>query len=412
MGNHLKKKFLRPLGRRSFIGSLIASFLGVVTTLKGGFVTSSEVDKSQSAIPEIDFSLPGKLGNPNLTLLEDPRLDPRIRDAYLKIPLFSTPPPSISINPTYEEAIALVEWMDKAMDSREVLGQESMPSFTDITSSKEIIQDKQGRKIELYLDRPQKSDGPIPCIVHFHGGGMSFSSAKNPYSIRWRKSLAQQGALVIGVEFATQTLHEGNHPFPAGLNDCAESVIWAHKNRSKLGISSIVITGESGGGNLVLATAIKANKEGWIDAIDGVYSLAPMIIGIYSPELPPNLASYRENIDYVGNLPLLRNMTKVYDPDDMHGENSLAWPFFAQESELRGLPPHIIVNYELDLIRDDGVVFAQKLRAAGVEATSIVVNGADHVPEIAMPDTIPELTRDRLISIAEFARGVQSQHKK
>ena len=409
MGNHLKKNFLRPLGRRSFIGSLIASFLGVVTTLKGGFVTSSEVKTPDSKISGLDFTLPGKLGNPNLTLLEDPRLDPRIRDSYLNIPLFSTPPPSISINPTYEEAIALVEWMDKAMDSREVLGEESMPSFSDITSSKEIIQDKQGRKIELYLDRPKKSDGPIPCIVHFHGGGMSFSSANNPYTVRWRKSLAQQDALVIGVEFATQTLHEGNHPFPAGLNDCAESVIWAHKNRSKLGISSIVITGESGGGNLVLATAIKANKEGWIDAIDGVYSLAPMIIGIYSPALPPNLASYRENIDYVGNLPLLRNMTKVYDPDDMYGENSLAWPFFAQESELRGLPPHIIVNYELDLIRDDGVVFAQKLRAAGVEATSIVVNGADHVPEIAMPDTIPELTRDRLISIAEFARGVQSQ---
>ena len=168
MGNHLKKNFLRPLGRRSFIGSLIASFLGVVTTLKGGFVSSSEVDKSQSAIPEIDFSLPGKLGNPNLTLLEDPRLDPRIRDAYLKVPLFSTPPPSISINPTYDEAIALVEWMDKAMDSREVLGEESMPSFSDITSSKEIIQDKQGRKIELYLDRPKKSDGPIPCLSLIH----------------------------------------------------------------------------------------------------------------------------------------------------------------------------------------------------------------------------------------------------
>tara|TARA_S200000501_G_scaffold179596_2_gene169102 strand:+ start:4372 stop:5604 length:1233 start_codon:yes stop_codon:yes gene_type:complete len=409
VGNYLKDKLLRPIGRRGFIGSAITSLLGGLAIFRGGFVTSSEVKTPDSKISGLDFSLPGRLGNPNLTLLEDPRLDPRIRDAYLKVPLFSTPPPPISINPSYEEAIDLVEWMDKAMESRKVLGEESMPSFADITSTKEMISDKSGHKIELYLDRPMETDGPIPCIVHFHGGGMSFSSAKNPYTIRWRKSLAQQGALVIGVEFSNQTLHEGNHPFPAGLNDCAESVIWANKNRSKLGISSIVITGESGGGNLVLATAIKANKEGWIDAIDGVYSLAPMIIGIYGPELPPNLASYRENLDYVGNLPLVRNMTKVYDPNDMHGENSLAWPFFAKESELRGLPPHIIVNYELDLIRDDGVVFAQKLRAAGVEATSIVVNGADHVPEIAMPDTIPELTRDRLISIAEFARGVQSQ---
>ena len=409
MKNDFLDKLSHPLGRRGFVGSILTSLLGGSVLLKSGPLLSSQANRNKREITELDFSLPGKLGNSNLTLLTDPRLDPRIRDAYLKFPLFSNPPPTLSINPSYEEAIAVVEWMDKAMDSREVLGEKSMPSFSDITSSKEIIQGKQGRKIELYLDRPKKSDGPIPCIVHFHGGGMSFSSANNPYTVRWRKSLAQQGALVIGVEFATQTLHEGNHPFPAGLNDCAESVIWAHKNRSKLGISSIVITGESGGGNLALATAIKANKEGWIDAIDGVYSLAPMIIGIYSPELPPNLASYRENIDYVGNLPLLRNMTKVYDPDDMHGENSLAWPFFANELDLRGLPPHIIVNYELDLIRDDGVVFAQKLRAAGVEATSIVVNGADHVPEIAMPDTIPELTRDRLISIAEFARGVQSQ---
>ena len=75
-----------------------------------------------------------------------------------------------------------------------------------------------------------------------------------------------------------------------------------------------------------------------------------------------------------------------------------------------GLQPHIILNYELDLIRDDGVVFAQKLRAAGVDATAMIINGADHVPEIAMPDTIPELTRSTLASIAAFSRGVQPQN--
>ena len=55
-------------------------------------------------------------------------------------------------------------------------------------------------------------------------------------------------------------------------------------------------------------------------------------------------------------------------------------------------------------------MFAQRLRSAGVEATSKIINGAHHVPELAMPDVIPELTRDTLASIAAFARGVQPQN--
>ena len=164
MGNYVKNKLLGPIGRRGFIGTAITSLLGALAILKGGLVASSEVKTPDSKISGLDFTLPGKLGNPNLTLLEDPRLDPRIRDAYLKVPLFSTPPPPISINPSYEEAIDLVEWMDKAMESRKVLGEESMPSFADITSTKEMISDKSGHKIELYLDRPK------PCHHDRPGG--------------------------------------------------------------------------------------------------------------------------------------------------------------------------------------------------------------------------------------------------
>ena len=98
--------------------------------------------------------------------------------------------------------------------------------------------------------------------------------------------------------------------------------------------------------------------------------------------------------------------TKPPGPLDLSGdENPLAYPFVAKENELRGLPPHIIVNYELDLIRDEGVVFAQRLRNSGVDATSMIINGSNHCNEIAMPDVMPELTRDRLMSIATFARG-------
>ena len=66
------------------------------------------------------------------------------------------------------------------------------------------------------------------------------------------------------------------------------------KNRSKLNLSSLVVAGESGGGNLCVATGIKANIEGWVDAIDGVYAMAPMILGFYQ-SVPDELLAWREN---------------------------------------------------------------------------------------------------------------------
>ena len=43
----------------------------------------------------------------------------------------------------------------------------------------------------------------------------------------------------------------------------------------------------------------------------------------------------------------------------------MAWPFHASRDVLQGLPPHIIINYEMDLIRDDGAVFARICRRLG-----------------------------------------------
>ena len=68
MGNYLKDKLLLPIGRRGFIGSAITSLLGGLAIFKGGSVTSSEVKTPDSKISGLDFSLPGRLGNPNLTL--------------------------------------------------------------------------------------------------------------------------------------------------------------------------------------------------------------------------------------------------------------------------------------------------------------------------------------------------------
>jgi acetyl esterase/lipase len=70
-------------------------------------------------------------------------------------------------------------------------------------------------------------------------------------------------------------------PFPAGLNDCVSGLKWVAANHAQLGIDSgrIIVAGESGGGNLTLATGLKLKRDGELGLIKGLYALCPYIAG-------------------------------------------------------------------------------------------------------------------------------------
>ena len=71
----------------------------------------------------------------------------------------------------------------------------------------------------------------------------------------WRDALAATGIVVVGVEFRNGAGPLGPYPFPAGLNDCYSSLEWFNSNKKRLGVSKIIVSGESGGGNLSLTTS-------------------------------------------------------------------------------------------------------------------------------------------------------------
>ena len=395
-----------PPSRRRLLGNALRGLAGAGAALP--LLRSGRAHAETRASPA-DVVLPGRLGNPDLTMIEDPRLDPRVRRA-----LAAAPPggpgaalPRVTLDSSYEQCLDWVSAMERMLMSQDAGALAAMPAFDDVAERKEAIPGDDGGDIDLYLDMPKERGAKLPCVVHIHGGGMAFTTAQRPLTARWRKTLARRGMLVVGVEFRNAGGVLGNHPFPGGLNDCASAVRWVHANRDGLGVSSVVVAGESGGGNLAVATAVKANLEGWVEAIDGVFAMAPMILGFYT-SVPPDLLSWRENQGYQGTNEMMRAMTKVYDPEDGHETNPMAWPFHAAQGDLRGMPPHIITNYELDLIRDDGAVFARKLQEAGASAVSRTIDGAVHVPEIAMPDLVPDLARDTVQSLVGFADSLRS----
>jgi acetyl esterase/lipase len=234
---------------------------------------------------------------------------------------------------------------------------------------------------------------------------MAILTATDRSAALWRNHVAAQGCVVVGVEFRNSGGALGPHPFPAGLDDCASALDWMHGQRGGLGVTSIVVTGESVGGNLTLATALKARRDGRLDHIDGVYAQSPFIHGAYDA---PNtaLASLVENEGYLISNSVVALMAALYDPDGAHATDPLAWPYHAAEDDLRGLPPHVVTTDELDPLRDEGLAYVRALQRAGVNATGHTFSGIGHACEQILGAFVPDLFHRAVRDLAAFARTV------
>jgi acetyl esterase/lipase len=94
----------------------------------------------------------------------------------------------------------------------------------------------------------------------------------------------------------------------------------------------------------------------------------------------------------------------AYGIEELERKNSLAWPGFATEEDVKGLVPTIISVNECDPLRDEGINFYRLLLRAGVPARCRQVMGTIHGTEI-FPIACPEISRETALSIAEFAKN-------
>ena len=320
--------------------------------------------------------LPGRLGDPNMTLLTDPRMDPRVASVIAATGDIGDAIEPVDENAPYQACVEYGTKLEALMSLPHAQMRAAMPDYSDVEQSTEVIQGVDGNEVTLYIHRPINQQGAMPCVFHTHGGGMVILTAEDPGYVRWRNDLAQSGLVVVGVEFRNGCGVLGNHPFPAGLNDCDSALQWTDQNRERLGISAIIMSGESGGGNLALATTLQAKRAGRIDSVQGVYALCPYISGAYA-DPPESLLSLKENDGYTLDGPMMSALVKAYDPDLSNAKNPLAWPYYASGEDLTGLPPHIIsVN---DLIRSEmRFVFFRNLLKAGNSAAARIVPATNH----------------------------------
>jgi len=277
--------------------------------------------------------------------------------------------------------------------------------FENVEDSERTITGDDGNHIQLYISKPKDAAADLPCILHIHGGGMATLSAASASYTWWRQALANKGHVVVGVEFRNSAGKLGPHPFPAGLNDCTSALRWTHDNLSELGASKIVVSGESGGGNLCLATALKAKRDGNIGQLAGIYAQCPYIAGpqVWSSR---ETLSMEENDGYFLDGDMMEMMGKLYDYEGANAKNPLCWPSEASIDDLKGLPPVAISLNELDPCRDEGLEFARQLARAGVPSYSRVVVGTWHASDIVPIEGTELIVGSTLSDIASFAASL------
>lgn len=342
-----------------------------------------------------------------MTLATDPRTDWRIAELLRFAGAGGMDLEPVALDAPIEQCRAWCLRFEEASANQNEALFGSMPLFDDVKCWTESIIGTDGNEIPLYLHQPRQINAPMPCVLHVHGGGMVLTSATDGLYVRWRNELARAGCLVIGVEFRNAAGRLGDHPFPAGLNDCASALNWAHDQREALKVSTLAISGESGGGNLALAAALKARQEGWVDKIDGVFALCPDI-SCKALDADPHLLSLRENEGYMVDTSYLGPLlARVYDPTGENARNPLAWPYYAEESNLAGLPPHAISVNELDPLRDEGLTYYRKLIAARVPAVARIVAGTPHGTDIGLPDLVPDVFHATISAVVSFVRGLK-----
>lgn len=349
--------------------------------------------------------LPGRLADPGRQIKDDPRADPRLIAAMTALGLEVEQPSPVDGSSPIDDILAYCLEAEAGFEQLGGVLSAGSPPVEGVSRSTETITGVDGNEISLYVHRPSDASGPLPVVVHTHGGGMVMLTAANPGYSRWRDELASAGVVVVGVEFRNGAGVLGNSPFPAGLHDCTSATRWVIDRRDDLGVSSVVISGESGGGNLALATALTANREGWIDQIAGVYAQCPYISGAYA-DPPVELTSLVENDGYLLSGPQMAALARAYDPDGQHAHDPLAWPLHATPDDLTGLPPHVVSVNQLDPLRDEGLAYATKLATAGVSVVSRTVNGTCHAGDCLFRDALPEVYLSTVRDIAGFAHSL------
>ena len=226
-------------------------------------------------------------------------------------------------------------------------------------------------KINVYLIVPEELLDPANVILYLHGAGWVFGNLHTHEKLV-RELAARTRSVVVFPEYNRAP----EAKYPIAIEQCYATLCQltqiTEQVHIKMNPNTLTVAGDSAGGNLAIAMTILAKRRNG-PKIQKQLLYYPVTNARFDTSTYQKFACgyylYRTGMKWFWNQ---------YANFESDRKETTASPLRSTIAELKGLPTAMIINGEADVLRDDGEGYAKKLRIAGVEVTSIRIQGTIH----------------------------------
>jgi len=233
----------------------------------------------------------------------------------------------------------------------------------------------------------------LPVVVFYHGGGWVVMGNKSRSHEEVCARIAKgANAIVIWVDYRLAP----EVPFPGPMEDAYNSLVWISKNAHNYNgdPERIAVAGDSAGGNLAAVVSLKARDEGFQPKIKLQLLLYP--VTNYSFDT----SSYKQfATGYFLTADEMKSFWKSYLVDTTkHSLNPYAAPLMSKD--LTNLPDSLVITADYDVLRDEGLQYAEALKKAGVNTKTSGYNCLHGFLNLGM--VFPDVADAAYLEISQF----------
>lgn len=216
--------------------------------------------------------------------------------------------------------------------------------------------------VPVRIVKPKDAEGVLPVIVYTHGAGWVFGDAHTHDRLVRDLAVGAHAAVVFPEYDRSPDVR-----YPVANEQSYRVAQWVSTDGASKGLdpSRIAVAGDSVGGNMAIALTLMAKERGDVDFVQQVLFYPVTDANFDTPSYHAFAEGYfltREGMKWFWDQ---------YTTSEDDRAQITASPLRASTEQLAGLPPTLVINAEVDVLRDEGEAFAAKLRAAGVPVTQV-----------------------------------------